>query len=899
MKSLICIFVLLGAFALLGDPIPGDINGDGVVGIADQVMLTAMHRGQLAKNEAADLNFDGEVDTDDVELLLAHLTSGSPLPELLTTASFAQWEPNPTVSAGGLTVDFNYVSTAATVSLCRLPSVPDFDWDLNGCAMTHPVVVYNLPTYPDVHTVTFTLEVPAEHNDASGTPMLVLGACTKSGHEDEIRWHYQALPVDAAYGLSYADHKLTWTVNTAIGHDSEVPNPRTPYALAVLYSDGHAVPAATAPATRGPDDGFKFQRYDQIPGSKIWKTQHFTIQAWIEVTDAQVLELAHELEDAFAKIGQLGLPQNFPKKWMSAGTVFVNITKNPIAAWYKPWKRVKSETAHCNMPLDVMAPTIDIPQGAMANAQRAETCCHELFHYHQYYYACHFSTLFLDEMSGSWSEYLITEDPDSFIPDNYVLDRAPLNGLAMPGWAESTLSGPCDAGNHGYNLVSFARWLTEIKYPARKYPDKHFWDAVFSSRSYKLGDGVRALKQGIKHMDPTGTLAEDYFEFIHDYIEQVPGVPYINFASRIFVQTSPGNLYGNASYDRFAETGFHSNIKAEADMFRAKNQEHVFTVKNYGGATWRLLFRDFKILPDYSNAVVTFSLPQGTSQSIADFKFFAVLGPNSRELFLTKYDEAVYNTEDNTAQITVPLAILAAVKQGMPYLGIVAVLANDTLEADYKQKLTVRVGYTGPVVANDLVSWTKDYQGAKIMETKSSLKFIPAGDTVFAGAKIHAYDIVNFHYFSAVETSVATKTPPHELLFNITGTVQDIPLEPDQASELFIRMGYGGRLNFEVTKTVDRTNVQKVPYQVCIYDGSRYTPVDPATVTTADLLPDPETRRSRLYLRIPDYDPTCDLYDVRLVLPIHVRDVEADSIGPRDFYLMSLVIYPYKAGDGQ
>ena len=72
-----------------------------------------------------------------------------------------------------------------------------------------------------------------------------------------------------------------------------------------------------------------------------------------------------------------------------------------------------------------------------------------------------------------------------------------------------------------------------------------------------------------------------------------------------------------------------------------------------------------------------------------------------------------------------------------------------------------------------------------------------------------------------------------------------------------------------------------------------------ATVTTADLLPDPETRRSRLYLRIPDYDPTCDLYDVRLVLPFHVRDVEADSIGPRDFYLMSLVIYPYKTGDAQ
>jgi hypothetical protein len=68
------------------EPLCGDINGDGVVNIADRVRLAAILGGRADTNEAADVNGDGTVSTDDMEAL-ADILLGRPAYERIGVAT--------------------------------------------------------------------------------------------------------------------------------------------------------------------------------------------------------------------------------------------------------------------------------------------------------------------------------------------------------------------------------------------------------------------------------------------------------------------------------------------------------------------------------------------------------------------------------------------------------------------------------------------------------------------------------------------------------------------------------------------------------------------------------------------------------------------------------------------
>ena len=866
MRKLFFAFVILtAAIRLCG--IQGDLNEDSRIDIADLAKLTAMIENRLGKTDAADLNFDGTVDNSDMELLVSAIIDGAPLPEKIISKTFMP-STQQSISGGGLTINMPYVNDKVTISLSTMTPPPDLDMDLNSCSMTPPVIVNGLPTSPSVSLQSLTLDVPPEHNDKAGKPMLLLGIYGKSPHQEKPQWNYKVIPAEEEFDITYTDRKLVWqsAFYRMKNYDS------LPFCVAVIYSTS-AMRAETAAPPQTRADDFVFEKVNYLYGYGIYRTKHFCIELHTSVAESVVQDFARELEDSYRKIGDLGMPQDFSNKWTTAKRIWVNINKNPLN-----WKlqRVKTDTAYCQPPSMLSAPRIEVHEGLMDSSQRAETCCHELFHYHQYYYAVHASSLFLDEMAGTWSEYLVTADPNGYLPNNYVQPRSVVNGLYRQSWAESKINGKHYAGEHGYNLVPFARWLTEIKYPGKK----DFWPAVFSSRPYALGDGMGALQTAIRAMDSTDTIGTLYPQFMRDYFADTPHIPYRGNPRQLFTQM--GMTGPEAVIDRFNETGMLTTIKVAADMFKEENQKHTFSVQNYGAATWRYMFKNPNdYLKDYTNAVVTFSLNEGSTEPITDFTFFASVF-DGMKLTLTEWEEVTVNSEKNTAQMVIPLENLAPENRNITYFGLVAVFANDSKSADYRTLLTMKVDFTGPIIANGLIAWHGDYLGYQEAKATGDMTLTPINDTIFVGADHYILgddEIVQIPY---IETRLGGEKKPKDIMFNITGAILDATATIENPSELNTT-AFTGMVKIEISRVKSNNQAQIARWDELLFDGQNYNPVSSGThplmgrgTKISDFLPAEAGKKSNFYLRITDINEDIaegyTHYNISICLPYYLYE---------------------------
>ncbi|MBR6059597.1 MAG: dockerin type I repeat-containing protein [Victivallales bacterium] len=872
--------------------IPGDLNEDGRLNIADQVMLTAMVENRLDKTKAADLNFDDKVDKSDMELLTAAIVSGRPLPQLLNTLRVNQYASGGwSVSGGGLTLDIpGQCYRQATISLTTLDELPDFDIDMGECLMTTPVVIFGMYGEPLTSEASFTLDVPPEHNDAIGAPMLLLGAPSHSPHRKSTQWSYQLIPAEEEFGVTYANHKLVWTLDLSNTYGYET----TPVSLAVIYRTTVTRAEPMQPPMTRADDNFRFEKYDYLSWYGIYRTDIFMIELHISVPEEQVRQLAKELEYAYKKIVEQGMPKldDFKKKWINAERIKVNITKNPMK--YDDWigkiplGREDKKDAFCNPPEWFRAPYIDIPESCMTYQFRAETCCHELFHYHQYYYANHFSALFLDEMVGSTAEYFVTEDPATYSPDNFTFDRAPINGLYRYSYAEGDQNG---TNHHGYNLTPFGTWLTFVKYKGKK-----FWPAVFSSQGYLEGDGMSALKSGVRAMNPEGSLAADYKEFMFDYFSFKPGIGYKSIRRDLYAFFTDSTPYVHVpKIDRYKQNGFHAKFKSPADMSKPENTRHTFSIQNFGAATMLIEF-DKKsstlYLKDYPNALVTFSLPKDSSKSISDFKLFAVIGI-ANETTVIKPEELTIDTEANTATLLIPLERM--IRPIMPllsrpyYIGLVATYANDDEPNDSTQRIDMRVDFPGPVIANGLVGWIGDYFPKQDAKATADLAFIPVNGTLFLGAEFDAHESGNQFRIPNVITRPGSK--PKDVMFNITGVIRDATATIEDPSTVW-SSEFMEKVEFVVSKTSKENDYSEVPYEKLLFDGKNYTPMTENAVPVSIFLPTVAEKNSKFYLKIPNFDYNATLYNISMQLPYTEYTIKGHAyFDTRYVHIINFTIY--------
>nr|MCR5379382.1 dockerin type I repeat-containing protein [Lentisphaeria bacterium] len=266
MKKLFFTIVILASTAHLF-AIPGDLNEDGKLNIADQVMLNAMIENRLAQTNAADLNFDDKVDNADMELLTAAVIYGKPLPQRLDSIYLNQYASGWSVSGGGLTLDIpGYCYRQRTVSLTTMLEPPDFDIDLQDNLMTPPVIVFGMQGEPLTEEVIFTLDVPPEHNDAAGKPMLLLGSPANSPHRKTTLWSYRVIPAEEEFGVTYTNRKLVWKPDLRNSYGYET----APVSLSVIYRTTATRAEPTPQPTRA--DDFTFEKLDYLTWYGVYRT---------------------------------------------------------------------------------------------------------------------------------------------------------------------------------------------------------------------------------------------------------------------------------------------------------------------------------------------------------------------------------------------------------------------------------------------------------------------------------------------------------------------------------------------------------------------------------------------------------------------------------------------------
>ena len=488
-------------------------------------------------------------------------------------------------------------------------------------------------------------------------------------------------------------------------------------------------------------------------------------------------------------------------------------------------------------------------------------------------------------MAGSTAEYFVTPNRDSYDPDNHTFARAPINGL----YRYSTKLNQNGSNHHGYNLTPFGTWLTFVKYKDRK-----FWQAVFTSSGYSNGDGMSALKQGVRTMNSEGSLAADYKEFIYDYFTLKPGIGYENRNLYTFFIDST-TFVQDPKIDRYKQNGFRAVFKSANDFFKEANTRHTFSIQNFGAATMLIEFwRDSLFLKDYPNAIVTFSLPEDSSKSITDFKLFAVVGIE-KEIMVINPEELTIDSEANTASLLISLEKMPRPWTKMshgPFIGLVAAYANNSEPDDSTQRIDMSVDFPGPVIANGLVGWIGDYIPKQDAKATADLVFNPASNTVFLDAEFGVIEESNQFRVPYVITHLGSK--PKDVMFNITGVIRDATATIEDPSTIW-SSEFLGKVEFVVSKTSKDNVYSEVPYEKLLFDGKNYNPMMGNDVPVSTFLPAAVDKNSNFYLKIPNFDHDAALYNVSIQLPYNEYTIKDHAyFYTRNVQIINFSIYPAK-----
>jgi hypothetical protein len=133
---ILCLVIIPASIAFAVEPVPGDVNGDGKVDLDDVNLVAAVTigNGNLTLQEA-DFNNNGIIDVGDVVIVTNMSNSTTPTP----TST-----PVPTPTPGGDTFDIENYFLLTPNSLWSYEHAPgasdedDFDWQIDGTTKTAP-----------------------------------------------------------------------------------------------------------------------------------------------------------------------------------------------------------------------------------------------------------------------------------------------------------------------------------------------------------------------------------------------------------------------------------------------------------------------------------------------------------------------------------------------------------------------------------------------------------------------------------------------------------------------------------------------------------------------------------------------------------------------------------------
>jgi len=634
---------LLLLSSLLAD-IPGDVNFDGQLNIADLVRLQAMINGIVSPSPEADLNFDQQVNSVDA-LLMEDALKGNPLPVFLAQTSIGSeggtFEHNESgfkviVPDGVFSEPTRLVLTAGKTDMLN-------DYGVSETVSNSPLLLFGLPRAENLE---FSFALPADTRSDNATYSLMLGQHVLPRNAAIADWHFQLLnqPAD---GVSYQNGRLIWKP-----------------AL---------MPADTAQTRTGSsnEEAFMFDIVRNWLGGTFYESNHFRLQPLTSTTTNSELNrmesLLLDLENAFQTAITMGFPENKrTEKWGDAATKIKVIIKKPDKAKFYGLigSDEDAESAWCNPPGYWSPPFLELNTGAVTSPNRREIVSHEFFHYLQYYYSNNTGTLWLDEMTATWMEGKVSSEGANYCPTTYKNPRAPINGL----YRFSSLFNENNAGFHGYSISAFAYYLS------KRYDWKNdFWHQVFSHADYTAGKGMTPLRASALSMH-AGGLDFLYLVFLRNYLSDAVSdggsstLSAFGENGRHSVSIFQNTDQNECDWKRFAENGKISKIEKSSEL--SGKIENDFQVQDLGAATWLFTFPKPK-------EVIHKGMYARVQIDDTCSDLFAVLFKGPDSIGITKIESVEHDEEKEKRILDFSLAALVDSERLMN-IGLVAVNANSS-----------------------------------------------------------------------------------------------------------------------------------------------------------------------------------------------------------------------------
>ena len=198
--------LLLLLSSLVFARLPGDLNNDGLLNVADLVRIRAMIDGNIVATPEADLNFDEVLDELDYTLLKKALM-GNPLPRFLCSAKIgAAGGSIEHVSSGfKLTVPPGAFSSTNDLVLAAVDQQLLSNRGYSCDEDVQPLMIFGLPAAEGLE---FSFQIPPARR-GEGQFSLQVGTFQLAKNAVEEDWYFQRLNSEEE-GISHDNGTLYW-----------------------------------------------------------------------------------------------------------------------------------------------------------------------------------------------------------------------------------------------------------------------------------------------------------------------------------------------------------------------------------------------------------------------------------------------------------------------------------------------------------------------------------------------------------------------------------------------------------------------------------------------------------------------------------------------------------------
>ncbi|TVQ41636.1 MAG: hypothetical protein EA370_01520 [Wenzhouxiangella sp.] len=475
---------------------PRDVNRDGVFDVADLVKFARLldeHRDLVPLE--FDFNQDGIINQSDLRMLGRMLAGSSePFP-----GSHRIGAAGGTVVQDGLEllVPAQALPSDVEVSLTieRVDARPDF-------AGEDGADVYRISGLPLATREEIEIRLdPVE--GLTNSPAVFVGdhVAAKGDHSSRVRYRVETATV-------MPDGRLRVMVPVLPEADLDqaivdgIPIPQNGYTIDVGVLTGYEITVSAALA-----EEHQLQGSPRSASSRV-SSPRFAIAHPRTVPRGQVMNVMAGLEEAYEKLKDVyGFSYARRTRWPVHITI-KDLEPNVFGAQVTPW--------WCDNYTYIEINTRVVDNLGVARA----TAAHEFFHIVQGLYDprgrisrvtySNYPHYWLDEATASWAEELVDDDPGSYRPSTYVSNAgAPYQGIAAGIHAGSG----DEAAEYGYGMAPLVKYLVERAESNQVLA--RIYEAILAGQ-----DPVRALIQGVRHVDPQTPFFTVYSRFFEELLMQ-------------------------------------------------------------------------------------------------------------------------------------------------------------------------------------------------------------------------------------------------------------------------------------------------------------------------------------------------------------------------------------------